>query len=155
MIEIVVYGIAQPAGSKTAGRTSNGRLFVRDSAKGSAAWKRAVAQVAGAEMAGRHLLDGPLALEAAFHLPRPKGHYGARGLRPSAPDFPTVKPDTTKLLRAVEDALTGIVYRDDAQIVRQHVTKDYAGGGPVRVEIRISSVRQAHLLEQVLEREEV
>jgi Holliday junction resolvase RusA-like endonuclease len=39
---------------------------------------------------------------------------------------PTVKPDLTKLLRAVEDALTGVVWRDDSQIIHQVVNKEYA-----------------------------
>ena len=81
------------------------------------------------------LPDSPLNLEVDFYVPRPKGHFGKRGLRLSAPAFPTVKPDATKLLRAVEDALTGIVWRDDAQVVEQHVSKLY--GEPARAEIRI------------------
>ena len=134
-----VYGKASPAGSKTVGFTKGGQHFVRDSAKGSKDWKRAVAQVAGAEMVGKQLLDGPLLLEVTFWLPRPKSHFGtgrnAEKLKPSAPRFPTVKPDATKLLRAVEDALTGIVWRDDAQVCVQTVTKTY--GEPARVDVRV------------------
>jgi len=133
--ELVVYGQPAPAGSKTAGHTTDGRVFLRDASKGAAAWKRAVAQVAGDRMQGRELLDGPLTIAVDFYLPRPKGHYGARGIRPSAPKHHIVKPDATKLLRAVEDALQGVVYRNDSQIVRQTVTKGY--GEPARVEIRI------------------
>ena len=40
--------------------------------------------------------------------------------------YPITKPDATKMLRAVEDAMTGIAWLDDAQIVRQVVTKRYA-----------------------------
>lgn len=134
-IELVVYGQPAPAGSKTAGRTNDGRVFLRDASKGAAAWKRAVAQAAGERMHGRELLDGPLTIAVDFYLPRPKGHIGVRGLRPSAPEHHTVKPDSTKLLRAVEDALQGVVYRNDSQIVKQSVTKGY--GEPARVEIRI------------------
>ena len=140
MISFVVYGTAQPAGSKTVGFAKSGKHFVRDSAKGSAEWKRAIAQVAGAKMAGRALLEGPLELDVVFYLPRPKGHYGARGLRPSAPRHPTVKPDATKLLRAMEDACTGLVWRDDAQIVKQVVAKSY--GEPARVEIAVAPVNE-------------
>lgn len=136
-VSFTAYGVAQPAGSKVAGRTKSGRLFVRDAAKGSRAWKEAVAQVAGEAMGGRELLDGPLYLHVRFHLPRPKGHYGKRGLLPSAPAFPTVAPDATKLVRAVEDALQGIVYRNDAQIVTQVVFKVY--DEPARVFVDIGS----------------
>lgn len=38
----------------------------------------------------------------------------------------TVKPDTSKLLRAIEDALTKILWRDDAQVVAVSIGKYYA-----------------------------
>lgn len=134
-LELVVYGQPAPAGSKTAGRTNDGRVFLRDASKGAAAWKRAVAQVAGEHMQGRELLDGPLTIAVDFHLPRPKSHVGKRGLKPSAPKHHVTAPDCLKLMRAVEDAMQGIVYRNDSQIVRETVTKGY--GEPCRVEIRI------------------
>jgi Holliday junction resolvase RusA-like endonuclease len=132
-VSFTVYGNAQPAGSKTAGRTKDGRMFVRDSAKGSRPWKGQVAQAAGEAMNGTGLLGGALVLRVRFYVPRPKAHLGARGLRPSAPEHPTTRPDVTKLLRAVEDALTGIVWRDDAQVTEQHALKRY--GEPARVEV--------------------
>lgn len=134
-IDLVVYGQPAPAGSKTAGTTKDGRVYLRDASKGAAAWKRAVAQAAGERMNGHELLSGPLTLAADFYLPRPKSHYGKRGLRPSAPAHHLTVPDATKMLRAVEDSLQGIVYRNDSQIVQQTVTKQY--GEPARVEIRI------------------
>lgn len=125
VVQFSVHGTPQPAGSKTAGRTKDGRMFVRDSAKRSAPWKQQVAQAAAAAHDGP-LLDGPLELRVWFNVPRPKRHYGARGdVRPSAPTHPAVRPDITKLLRAVEDACTGVLWRDDAQIVAQHATKAY------------------------------
>jgi Holliday junction resolvase RusA-like endonuclease len=37
----------------------------------------------------------------------------------------TTKPDTTKLLRATEDALRGIAWADDNQVCEQHAFKLY------------------------------
>ena len=37
----------------------------------------------------------------------------------------TVKPDVDKVLRATLDALTGIAYEDDAQVVDAHPVKRY------------------------------
>jgi Holliday junction resolvase RusA-like endonuclease len=133
MISFTVYGQPAPAGSKTIGRGKQGQTFVRDSSKRSYPWKRDVAQAAGIAMQGRTLLDGPLHVEIYFYVPRPKGHFGARGLRPSAPEHPTVKPDVLKLARAVEDALAGVIYRDDAQIVSEVLGKRY--GEPARCEV--------------------
>ena len=137
-VSFTVYGAPQPAGSKTAGMSKSGKMFVRDSAKGSAPWKRQVAQAAGMAMNGAGLLDGGLSLTVRFWVPRPKGHYGKRGLRPSAPQYPTVRPDVTKLLRAVEDACTGVVWRDDAQVVAQHAIKGY--DEPARCEVEVHTL---------------
>lgn len=66
----------------------------------------------------------PVEMTVAFYFQRP----------PSIPKKRTchvVKPDLSKLLRAAEDSLTGIIYADDAQIVRIHTEKHY--GAPERV----------------------
>ena len=44
----------------------------------------------------------------------------------------------TKLVRAVEDALTGLVWRDDAQVVVQTVRKRY--GHPERAEVLVQEI---------------
>jgi Holliday junction resolvase RusA-like endonuclease len=86
--------------------------------------------------------DGPVGLAVVFHLRRPKGHFGtgrnADRVKASSPAWPCVKPDCTKLLRGVEDAMTGIVWRDDAQVVEQMVSKVY--GAPERAQVRAWSL---------------
>jgi Holliday junction resolvase RusA-like endonuclease len=56
-----------------------------------------------------------------FVLERPKTDWGtgrnAGRLKPRAPAWPLKRPDSTKLVRAVEDALTGILWSDDSVIV--------------------------------------
>jgi Holliday junction resolvase RusA-like endonuclease len=90
-------------------------------------------------MNGAALMDGPLQLTAHFVVPRPKGHHGAKGsVRPSAPAYPITRPDTTKLLRALEDACTGILWRDDSQIVSQFAFKAY--GEPARAEVEVRAL---------------
>lgn len=76
----------------------------------------------------------PIFLEAEFSFQRPKAHYTGgnreRGvLKEHAPAFPIGKPDRGKLLRCIEDALAGIVYVDDAQVVDGKVTKVYGQPG--------------------------
>ncbi len=48
-----------------------------------------------------------------------------------------MKPDATKLVRALEDALTRIVWKDDAQVVTQVVHKRF--GEPERAEVYVDS----------------
>lgn len=135
MIAFTVYGKPEPAGSKR-GFHRGGRTMIVDANAKARPWKALVTDAAiGAMNEQVKLLAGPLLVTLRFYVQRPKGHYGARGLRPSAPSHPTVKPDVLKLARAVEDALTGIVYRDDSQIVCELLEKHY--GDPARVEITI------------------
>jgi Holliday junction resolvase RusA-like endonuclease len=132
-----VYGTAQPGGSKRGFISPHGRVVITDANKLAKPWRQQVADVALVLMDGRQLYGGALALHIHFHITRPKGHYGARGLRPAAPKHPTTRPDLTKLCRPLEDALKGIVWRDDAQIVEQHIYKHY--GEPARAEIKVET----------------
>src|SRR5438132_6856342 len=124
MIRFTAYGKAQPAGSKRAFYNKKAaRVIVTDDNKKSRPWKAEVADAARTAMLAESvtengaLVDGPLSVELIFVMPRPKGHFGAKGLPPSAPSDPIVRPDVLKLARGVEDACTGIVCRDDSQIV--------------------------------------
>lgn len=144
MIRFVAYGLPQPGGSKRAFpiKRTGGSLGVRVTDDNSKAkdWRSAVAWAARAAHKGP-LLDGPLIVEMRFYRPRPKGHYKAseraRGLNAAgvASPYPTTKPDVLKLARAAEDALTGVLWTDDARTVTLVASKLW--GEPARVEIEI------------------
>jgi len=91
-------------------------------------WRQDVANAARAVYDGP-LLDGPVKLSILFILPRPQGHFGsgrnAGKLKDSAPIYPTRRPDLVKLTRGIEDALTGVLWRDDSQIVKQELEKTF------------------------------
>ncbi len=139
MIRFTVHGTPQTAGSKRAFpiRRAGQKLGVRvtDDNPKSRDWKTTVSQVAAEHCRGG-LIDGAVVVEFVFWLVRPKGHFGKRGLLPSAPEFPAVKPDVLKLARAVEDALTGVAWRDDALIVDEHLSKRYGERAGVDIVIR-------------------
>lgn len=133
-IAFTVFGKPAPAGSKR-GFVRGGHVIITDASAGSRPWKAQVADKAGEIMGDQPMLEGPIVARFTFYLTRPKGHSGRKGLLPSAPLFPTVKPDLLKLARGVEDALTSICYRDDSQIVVELLLKRY--GEPARVEISL------------------
>lgn len=136
-LTLTVYGIAQPAGSKRAFvHQHTKRVVVTDDARQSRPWKQEIAATAHAAMNGRELYAGALELRVTVYVPRPLGHFGKRGLKDSAPVYPTTRPDLLKLARAIEDALTGIAYRDDAQIVTETIVKRYDDAP--RVEITLA-----------------
>jgi Holliday junction resolvase RusA-like endonuclease len=129
-LSFFVEGHPKPAGSKRALRRGD-KIVVFDmsGAKGKA-WRRTVAERAVEVRSALdfRLLTGPIKLDVVFHLPRPKRHYDRQGsVLPAWRDEPhVIRPDTTKLLRSLEDALTGVLWKDDAQIVHQWATKCYA-----------------------------
>lgn len=82
-------------------------------------------------------VDTPLTVELVFHMARPAGHWGKRGLKPSAPIAPAKKPDIDKLARCTLDSLTGLVFDDDARIVMLGITKVWAEPGREGAEISV------------------
>ena len=113
------------------------------------AWNIAVREAAR-EACGRSLntpyfIHAPLIVTILFRMQRPSGHWGKKGLKPSAPQYPTVKPDIDKLARTTLDALTGIVFDDDSRIVSLVCTKVFAKPGEegMGIEIRAADMPQA------------
>ena len=97
-----------------------------ESCKALKPWREAV--TAAAIAAGAARWDGPVVVRLEFRFDRPKGHWGAKGLRPSAPAAKTSKPDLDKLVRAVLDGLWP-AWGDDAQVVELTASKRYCGEG--------------------------
>jgi len=125
-IEFFVPGLPQPGGSKRAFYIEKlKRAIVTDDNPKAKDWKRTVAVFAQQNYIGA-LLEGPLRVEMRFVMPRVQAHFRSNGeLKPVAPRFHTKKPDALKLGRSTEDALTGIVWRDDSQIACEYLEKTY------------------------------
>ena len=124
-----VPGHPKTAGSKRVFMVGGKPRLTDDSGKKGADWRGDVKTFAVKEF--KQPREGALRLEAHFKLPRPKNHLKKDGsLTKSAPLHHTKIPDTTKLLRAVEDAMTGIAWKDDKQIVEQVASKCYTFSTP-------------------------
>jgi Holliday junction resolvase RusA-like endonuclease len=102
-----------------------------------------VRDIAAIEYKNQPLTTGPIELCLCFFLEHPKSHYRAGKfkhlLKSDAPLLHTIKPDLTKLVRAVEDALTGVIWKDDSQVSSACSLKQYApfGSKPgVRIIVR-------------------
>lgn len=158
----MIPGLAQPGGSKQAFvplnkkevcncgpkplykpyRRPNGGIManVVDANSKVGKWRKHVDRIAHEEYSGP-LFDGALKVTFIFYRPRPACHYNSTGgLSKEGREnpFPTSAPDTTKLVRATEDALQGLCWANDAIIVRQEAWKEY--GYPPRVEITIEEL---------------
>jgi Holliday junction resolvase RusA-like endonuclease len=124
-LDFTVLGYAVPEGSTRAFhiKKTNRTITTHQNQKSLEAWRNRVATEAQRALeAAPWTMDGTSAygIEVMFLYPRPESvkwwkrkHF-------------TIKPDADKLLRAVNDALTGILWRDDSQVVRCVVLKDYA-----------------------------
>lgn len=122
VIRFTVYGRARPQGSKR----HVGRGIMVEMSKDLKPWRQEVSGTALALNASMFPAHVPVELTLNFYFTKPKSTK-RRAM--------TTKPDGSKLLRAIEDALTGILFHDDAQIIESHVRKHY--GGPERVEIEV------------------
>jgi len=83
--------------------------------------------------APKQLLEGPLEVRIWFHLERPK--------KPKNKDYPLNKNDLDNYIKAVFDALSGVMYINDSQICIIEARKLYAQPPTSpRIEIIIESL---------------
>ena len=141
IVDFVVLGHPEPGGSKRAVGIPGGRAKVIDDNRKVMPWRVSVAAAAQTAMLDTPLLTGPLCVAFTFYVQRPQGHFGtgrnAGTVKGSAPRRPVTRPDVTKLIRAVEDACTSIVWRDDSQICTQVGRKFF--GAPERCEVKVQA----------------
>lgn len=81
------------------------------------------ARIKATELGLREPLRDPIAINLIFQMGNGKERHH------------TKRPDIDNLAKAVKDALKGIIYSDDSQIVEAHLYKQY-GEPEVRIEIK-------------------
>jgi len=156
IITFFIPGVPTPGGSKRAFVLKNGAgqiitrpngapaVVITDAAgKKNKEWKQQCAVFAKQNYSGAPL-TGPLKVTFEFYRTRPKAHFRSNGqIKESfANEYPTTKPDVTKLIRAAEDAMTGILWIDDSQIVRQISGKSYSDTPGLYITVEELSTQQ-------------
>lgn len=133
-IEFTVPGIPRPQGSKS--HFGNGIMV--ESSKFVANWRSLVSLASRDAMRGLQVARKPsvVAVTAEFYFDRPQSHYTKAGLRETAVTGHTSRPDVDKLLRAVLDAMTGIVFQDDSQVRIVGAAKYYGTMAQTRIRIQ-------------------
>jgi len=128
-VQFFVPGTPVPKGSAKAFYNKQvGKAFaVQDNRERQKGWSSSISYVAHEQ--GFKPVEGPMHLEIIFDMPRPRSHYGTGKrvavLKDSAPFYHTKKPDLDKLIRCAKDALTGVAWRDDSQVVEVRAKKRY------------------------------
>lgn len=143
-IDFTVRGLPVAQGSVRAFVRGNRAVVVGVSSP-LAAWRHAIATEARAAIEDAAPLSGPVSVMLAFRFARPQSHYlpanakrPVRVLRLDAPDFMARTPDADKLARASLDALTAVVWIDDAQVAVLTVVKKYVSAANPAPGVRIS-----------------
>lgn len=129
MISFWVDGLAAPAGSKKYIGHRGGKPVLLDQCKRLPAWRSAVTLAAQRAMVNgsyKIIQNQPVVVGMRFFMTRPRTHYKKDGtLKPDAPIYCLTMPDTTKLVRAVEDSLTAVCFDDDSRVISQFNGKFY------------------------------
>lgn len=121
-LSFAVIGLPAPQGSKR----HVGKGVMVESSKAVKPWREAVKQAAREAMAKAGVsapaLPGAVRLVIEFYLPRPKKYAKRFNARPKS------RPDSSKLLRSTEDAMTEAgIWVDDSYIVDHFISKWYVG----------------------------
>ena len=80
---------------------------------------------------------GPLSVSLTFYRPVQKSiSQSERERRLSNQSKPVVKPDTDNYIKATLDALNGVLWHDDAQIVKIEAEKKYSDHPKIAVSVK-------------------
>lgn len=126
-------------------KTGAARVFTRHyTPEATAAYESLVRLVAAQAMAGRQAYTGPIRMDLDIVLPIPQSWSGVRQRRAAAGEIaPTVKPDADNVEKAVKDGLSGVVYRDDTQVVQDSKRKVYGLTPRVTVVVTVLDIEPA------------
>lgn len=104
--------------------------------KESKDYKRFVELIAK-QHAPKKLLEGAIKANIHFYRPIPKRTSKKdRALISEGNKHPVTKPDTSNYVKGIEDALNGIIYKDDSQITQLSAGKSYSDNPRVEIEIQ-------------------
>lgn len=124
MITFEVLGnpVTQGSGKAITDRAGNAR-YIPDHRGPLTVWRSSIAHAAQLAADGAFAERGvPVWVSVTFRLQRPRS-APKRVLRP------TTKPDIDKLARAALDALSGVLFADDSQVVSLALSKQFAAEG--------------------------
>jgi Holliday junction resolvase RusA-like endonuclease len=126
-LHLDISGLPVPQGSMKTW-IHNGKPIITSASKGLKEWRRLVADQASTAMQGRAPIPKEthaVSIALIFFLPRPASALKSQRA-------PRTAPDIDKLVRAVFDALTGVAYEDDSQVIHLVSSKEYADARAAR-----------------------
>jgi Holliday junction resolvase RusA-like endonuclease len=128
---------ADPVGKQRARYAKRGNFVQTYTPDKTRNYETLIKEAAIEAMGSSEPLETPVTLYLYIRAPIPKSLPKKRieaclnGL-----EKPIKKPDASNVLKSVEDAMNGVVYKDDSQIVNIHVSKVYSSVSGVDVCIK-------------------
>ena len=128
MTFIVTFGVdGLPVGKGRPRFARVGKFVQTYSDKKTVAWEDQVRAAAQKAMGPTDILETPVTLALYFRLPIPQSWSKKRQeAAKNQLESYTKKPDWDNLGKAVSDALNGVIYKDDSQVVSAHIRKVYS-----------------------------
>ena len=116
-----------PVGKQRARYAKRGKHVMAYTPDKTRNYEALIKEAAIQAMGSNEILETPVNLYLYIRAPIPKSLPKKR-LESclNGSEKPIKKPDASNVLKSVEDAMNGVVYKDDSQIVNIHVTKVYA-----------------------------
>lgn len=128
---------ADPVGKQRARYAKRGNFVQTYTPDKTRNYESLIKEAAIEAMGSSEPLETPVTLYLYIRAPIPKSLPKKRieaclnGL-----EKPIKKPDASNVLKSVEDAMNGVVYKDDSQIVNIHVSKVYSSVSGIDVCIK-------------------
>jgi Holliday junction resolvase RusA-like endonuclease len=133
MSDVVTIRLAGEPKGKGRPRFGNGRTFTPAATR---AYEAALRYAAQETMGSRPLMTGPLDVIVMASFPIPKSFSKSKRSDALIGEVrPVVKPDIDNLLKVI-DALNGVVFEDDKQIVKAEIEKRYASSPCLEIQVR-------------------
>lgn len=130
---------ADPVGKQRARHRRVGSFVRTYTPAKTVAYESLIREAGQQAMGSQEPLTTPVTMYLYIRIGIPKSYSKKRTLDClEGREKPTKKPDSSNILKAVEDGLNGVVYVDDCQIINHHMTKVYASQPGIDVMIKES-----------------
>ncbi len=134
VIKLVINQVPQPQPRPRV--TVRGKYAHAYESKKIRTYKKLVAHKYRLEHAQKLPTEKPLTVDVRFYRPIQKSISKIeRQRRLTGQSWPTVKPDVDNYVKAILDALNGVAFKDDSQIVVLYARKIYSDNPRTEIEI--------------------
>lgn len=133
----------KPQGKGRPRAVARGKFVRMYTPEKTASYESTVALAASQAMAGRPPIEGPVVATLFIALPIPASWSKKKQAQAVADQLlPVTKPDADNTVKAVFDAINGVVWADDTQVVDLLVRKRYRARPGVSVTISPAAVQE-------------